>query len=584
MAPIDDIAKVITEAIVDALKDREDELRSIAEAGGAKAGGGIFGDVGNLAKIIGNIAGPLISALDFAFPPLDLLNAVEDAGGKAGSGFGIGWVLGNLAFNAINPLMVPINNAVGNLAQTAIFDPQTAANLQARGIIGDAYGRSEAAGGNMSGEHYDKLVDAAMQRPSMVDLFDMWNRGVIDETTVDDTLAHLTLPSFWYERVKHLRWQLLSGADLALANLRGEMDDATLQAYAARIGVSSDDMKTLIANTGEPPGPEQLMEALRRGFIDDARFQRGIRQSRIRNEWIDVETELRYSPMSVADAIRAVVENYLSDEQGRAIAEQNGLLPEHWEPMRESWGRPLSQLQMVQLYHRGLVTEDEILQAGRESDIKDKYIGFAVELGRHLVPERSIVSMLQHGVVSHEAAHTMLVQQGFNDTDAERLIALGAAQHRSTAKELSRADIVGMYENSLLNAIQARDHLMKLGYPQADAEAMLKLADVKAKASLLRATQRAIEASYRAHHLTEREAVNQLERAGMDHTQAQGLVDIWTQERGTAARSLTEAQILSLGEHGLISVDETRDRLVGYGLNRSDADLLLQLHGIVKAA
>lgn len=580
MTPIDEIARVITDAIIAALKDREDELKAIAEAGGSKAGGGLLNDIGHLTDIISGIVGPLLSVAEFAFPPLDMLKHVESTGGKLGEGFGVGWVLGNLGFNALNPLMVPINNAVGNLVQTGIFDPETAATLQAKGIINDDYGRSEAAGGNLSGEHYDKMVDAAMVRPALPELFDMWNRGLISEDDVTVALQRSTLPEYWYPMVKQLRWQLLSGADLALANLRGEMSDADLSKYAAKIGVTKDDMATLIANTGEPPGPEQLMEAIRRGFIDHDRFVRGIRQSRVRDEWVDVEYALRESPMSTADAVRAVIEGYLSDDQGKAIAVQNGLMPDHWEVMRESWGRPISQLQMVALYHRGLVTKEEVLQAGRESDLKDKYIGYAVELGRRLVPERQITQMLQHNVIDRATAHIMLVQQGYNDADAEALINLGTSQRVNAHKELSRADIVGMYENSLLTEVQARDHLVALGYPVADADDMLKLADVKAKASLLRATQRAIEASFRAHHLTAQEAINQLERAGMDHVQAQGLVDIWTSERGQAARSLTEAQILSLGEHGLISPEDTKARLVGYGLNPADADLLLQLHAI----
>lgn len=584
MAPIDDIAKVITDAIISALKDREDELKAIAEAGGSKAGGGLLNDIGNLTDLISSVVGPLLSVAEFAFPPLEMLKQVEDNGGKLGEGFGIGWVLGNLGFNALAPFMVPINNAVGNLVQTAIFDPETAATLQAKGIINDDYGRSEAAGGNLSGEHYDKLVDGAMSRPALPELFDLWNRGLISEDDVTVALQRSTLPEYWYPFVKQLRWQLLSGADLALANLRGEMSDADLATYAAKIGVTSDDMATLIANTGEPPGPEQLMEALRRGFIDQDRFTRGIRQSRVRDEWVDVEYALRESPMSISDAIRAVVENYLTDDEGKAIAVQNGLIPDHWEVMRESWGRPISQLQMVQLYHRGLVTEDDILQAGRESDIKDKYIGYAVELGRRLVPERQITQMLQHNVIDRATAHTMLVQQGYNDADAESLINLGTSQRTNAHKELSRGDIVAMYENSLLTLQAAHDHLVSLGYPDADATAMLQLADVKAKAALLRATQKAIEASFRAHHLTATEAKNQLERAGMDAGQAQGLIDEWSAVRGAEVRSLTEAQILSLGEHGIISPDDTLARLVGYGLSAADAALLLELHGIgVKA-
>ena len=578
--PIDQIAQTLREALLGALKDAQDELTQIAEAGGDKASGGLLNDVTNISHIISNLLPAVGEIAGLAFPPLGVLEEVEKSGGKYGIAMGIGYWLGGAMEQAAQPIFLPINHAIADAQQTEIFDPQTAAELQSKGIIGDAYGRSEAAGGNLDGSHYDKLVDAALKRPDMLQLFDLWNRGYIKETDVNLALQRNQIPVFWWEPLKELRWNLLSSADLALANLRGEMSDADLQAYAKRIGATPEDMRILIANTGEPPAAEQMMEAYRRGFVDEPTFDRAIRQSRIRNEWIPTMLKLRYSPMSVSDAIRAVIENYLTDEQGREIAQQNGLLPEHWEPMKESWGRPLSHEQMLELYHRGQVTEEEVKQAMRESDLKDKYIQAAIDLGRTLVPQRTIVSMLDHGVITHARAREMLMEQGYNDADAEALIMLGAAQRAHTAKELTRTDVVTMYTDSLLTRAQAEEHLAKLGFHAEDIRAILDLADVKARTAQLKAIQRGVEASLKAHHLTANQAIAQLDAAGMEHGQAQGLVDLWLRERGQAVRTLTEAQILSLGSHGLISPEDTLGRLVGYGLAEADARLLLELHGI----
>lgn len=580
--PIDQIAQTLRAALLGALKDAKDELTQIAEAGGNKASGGLLQDVTNISHIISNLLPAAGELAGFAFPPLGLLEEAEKAGGKYGIAMGIGYWLGGAMEQAMQPVFEPVNHAIADAAQTEIFDPQTAAELQSRGIITDAYGRSEAAGGNLDGQHYDQLVDAALKRPDMLQLFDLWNRGYIAETDVNLALERNQIPEWWWDRLKQLRWQLLSPADLALANLRGEMTDADLQAYASRVGATPEDMKILIANTGEPPAAEQMMEAYRRGFVDQPTFDKAIRQSRIRDEWIPTMLQLRYSPMSTSDAIRAVIENYLTDDEGKAIAEQNGLIPEHWEPMKESWGRPLSHEQMLELYHRGQVTIDDVKQALRESDLKDKYIQPAIDLGRTLVPQRTIIMMLQHGVITHARAHSMLTEQGYTDDDAEAFIALGAAEHVSGAKQLSRTDIVTMYVDSLLTRAQATDHLKSLGYHDDDITALLDLATVKANAAQLKAIQRGVESSLKAHHLTANQAIAQLDAAGMDHSQAQGLVDLWSQERGHAVRELTEAQILSLGEHGLISPEDALGRLVGYGLAEADAKLLLILHGVMK--
>lgn len=579
--PIDDIAATITKAIVTALADAKDELTDIAEAGGKASKGSIFGDVGKLTDIIGNIVGPALLALEFEFPPLAVLKEIEDAGGDGGRGFGLGYLLGNLAYQALQPFTLPINHAVADIAQSEIYDPGTAAQLETKGLIDNAFGRSEAAGGNLSGEHYDRLVEAARTYPDMLTLLTMRDRSLITDDMLRSALTLHGYPASWIDGILGLSRQLLSPADLALAALRGNLDEGVARAYAKILSITDDDFTVLMDNTGEPPGPEQLMEALRRGFIDKDRFQRGIRQSRVRNEWLDVEFALRQSPMTAADAVRAVIQNYLTDEEGQAIAEQNGLIPEHWAPLRDSYGRPLSHEQMLTLYHRNQATLDQVRQAMRESDIKNKYIEQAIELGRRLIPERTIVSMLDHGVGTHEQAKQRLMEQGFDSADADALIALGAAQRTSTHKALSRTDIVTMFEDSLITRPQAIEHLTALGYTSEDATAMLQLADIKLETSTRRAIQKGIEATYKAHHISENEAISQLEAAGIEPKQARSLLDQWTTLRTQPTRSLTEAQVLKAGEEGIISVDDVITRLTALGLVEADVQVLLKVHGLM---
>lgn len=582
MAPIDDIARIVTQAIINALKDREQELTRIAEAGGDKAGSGTWGTVGSIVGIISDVVNAVPVIAEVLSLPLEPLKLVEDAAGEGGKAFGIGYLLGNVAFGALDPIMQPLDHAIANALQTGIFDPQTAAMLQAKGIIDEAYGRSEAAGGNLSGEHYDKLVAATVERADYTVALDAWLKGLVTEAQVDEALHHAGIIEEWWAPIKALRRAFLSPADLALANLRGAITPETMQGYANQLGMTPDDMQVLVANTGEPPGLMELLFLFRRGQIDQERLTRGVRQSRVRDEWMDAILKLRYAPMTVADAARACVEGYMAPEAGADIAQQNGLDAAHWPIILESWGRPLSHEQMLTLMHRGQATRPEVVQAMKESDIKDKYIDKAIELGRALIPERLIVTAVQHNVMTHAEAHTALTERGYIDADADILIALGGAQRTSATHALSRTDIVAMYSDSLLTRDRALADLTKLGYPQADADALLKLADTKSAATARRTAQRAVEASLKAHHLTQQQAINQLEGAGIAPAQARGLVDEWMAQRGVATKSLTEAQILKLGEAQFITGDDVLTRLQAFGLSQGDALLLMRLNGITQ--
>lgn len=579
--PIDEIAAAIRKALAEALADRQAELEAIAE----HAKSDPYGDSGSILDLLSSVLGVLAPLIDLLAPELalavDALSAADDKSGNAAKSFGKGYFMGYLLWQLAQPGLRTPQQGMERLLHSLPLDPQTAADLAARGLWQESDARFEAGGSGLDGKKTDMLIDAARQRPDLSQLLDLLNRGELHQDDFVTALHRHGFDDFWIPYLMSLRRPLLSPADIALASLRGNLTDAQVTGYRDILGLSPADMQTMIDNTGEPPGPEQLMEALRRGFIDHDRFVRGIRQSRVRNEWVDVEYALRESPMSTADAVRAVVEGHLTDDQGKAIAVQNGLMPEHWETLVQAWGRPLSHEQMLTLFHRGKATREEVLQAFHESDLKNKYAEQAIELGRHLVPERTIVSMVDHGVIAHDDAHRMLTEQGFNDADAEALIKLGAAQRTHAAKTLSRTDIVAMYEDSLLPERDAIAHLVKLGYAETDAHAMLALADVKAHASALRTLQRGIQAALHADHISKDDAIAELVKAGLDRTQATRLVDTWTQVKQSPTRTLTEAQVLKLAEQGLIGTDDCHARLVGLGLLAGDATLLMQSHGIL---
>lgn len=578
--PIDDIAGVITRAIIDALKDREDELKRIAEAGGKQAGPGLFQDVGSIVQTITDIIGAIPVVGELAGIPLAPVKAIEGHAGDAGRAFGMGWVLGSVGVELAQPVVEDISHYVNDLIQSGIFDPQTAALLRAKGVISEDQGRSEAAGGNLDGSHFDALVDAAQERPAVGEVLNMWLKDEIDENAVNAAFTHHGIPQFWWGPLKAMRRTFLSGADLALANLRGIIDDTTMNGYAKQIGIDENDMQVLIDNTGEPPGIMEMLFLYRRGLIDRDRLTRAIRQSRIRNEWVDAVIDLRFAPMTTADAARAVVEGYMSPDDGAQIAEQNGLMAEHWPLILESWGRPLSHEQMLTLMHRGQATRDEVVQAMKESDIKDKYIDKAIELGRALIPERMIVQALSHNVMTHQEAHTALTERGYNDNDAEVLLKLGGAERVSTQHALTRADILAMYSDALMTRASAETHLTKLGYTHDDAVSLLNLQDVKAQAAQRRTTQRGIEAALQAHRISEQEAVTQLIAAGIDAAQARALAAEWLKQRGQATRTLTEAQVVNAAADQIITAQQAYDRLRAMGYSQADATILLELKGM----
>jgi hypothetical protein len=372
-----------------------------------------------------------------------------------------------------------------------------------------------------------------------------------------------------------LRKTLLTPADAALAVLRGVIGQAEGNAIAAANGVSEADLAILQGNTGEPPAAESLMEGLRRGFIDQATFDRGIRQSRTRNEWVPFMAQLRFSPMSTADAVAAVVQNYLSDAEGQAIAEQNGLEASHWQYIREAAGEPLSLTEMTELWRRGDVGQADVEQAMRESRLKDKYIPSAIKL-RYRIPEpREVVTALTRGAATEAQALKALTDYGYDAANSQMLLKSGLAAKRGTVHHLAVGTVVRMYEDHLVDRARALDLLTGLGWSAEDAAWQLQVADLTAQLHLQSQAVTAIRGRYVARHIDLTTATAALDGLDLDAAQRAALLKLWDLERAVTVKSLTEAQVVKAVKDDLLTATEGHARLTAMGYADGDANILL---------
>lgn len=473
--------------------------------------------------------------------------------------------------NAIAPLTYRINSLGPNLD----LDPQTAAQAVTSGIVGLAEGQSTARDQGYDAGEFDTLRLLAQAIPPVSDIQDLLNRGVIDVKTARHWLQRSAIPAELIDDVLNLRIAVLPPDLAALAVLRSVISQAEGEKIAALSGVSASDFQIMIDDTGEPPGPEQLDEAYRRGFISKARLERGIRQSRIRNEWVDVIEALRFSPMSVADAVNAVVQNHLSAQAAARIAEENGLTPGAVDTLIQTAGEPLSRTEMEQLYNRGLATKEEVLQALRESRLKDKYGEKAFELHTRIIEPRTLASAVEFGSISHADAIKHAMAYGYSEADATVLVGEGSARKLFSFKNRVVTAAESLYEASGMSEQTFRDTIISLGFSKDEAGFIVKAADFRKKERQITTTVNAVRAKFIAHHLTENQASSVLDKSGLLAAQRDQLIATWKTERSAVVRNLTEAQIIRALKKNSLTLQQVDDRLIQMGYSQVDAAILI---------
>jgi hypothetical protein len=456
------------------------------------------------------------------------------------------------------------------------IDVQSAANGVAQRVLTDADGADKASSQGINNGQFESLVEMARSYPSMADGLDMLRRGDINAAAFNLILERNAVPGLFFGPWQEQKNTVLPADLAALAVLRGVVSNAEGQAIAARSGVTAADFQIMIADTGEPPGLQELLEAFRRKFISEPVLEKGIRESRVRDEWIPVIKDLRYSPISVADAVNAVVQNYLSPAEAGNIAEQNGLTPGGVDTLILTAGEPLSRTESEQLYNRGLMSKDEVIQALRESRLKNKYNNLAFELHTRLIEPRMLGSAVQYGVISHADAVKRALQWGYSQEDAAILVGEGSARKLQTYRNRVVSSAEGLFEQNAISETQLKTIAESMGFDVAEADFVVASADYRRKEHAVTAVTSAIRSKYVGHHIAKGQASALLDSAGIPADKRDYLLGLWDIERAANVTNLTEAQIVKAHKLKLLTAEEAAVRLANKGYSAPDAILLLE--------
>lgn len=503
-------------------------------------------------------------------------------------GQAFGWVGGSIAgtamsaslFDFINNMLAPVVHALIASQPNSFLSPDQVAAARARGFdyIGEPRGIGyDALGAGINPARLEIMEKLASSYPSVNQVQDMVNRELMDEKTGRDTLHKLGYGANDRDLLVQARRMYLSPADLATMRNRDVVSQAEGRDGAAKWGMTREDFDKLEEIYGEPLGVQALGEAYRRGFIDRERFLRGVIQGPLRKEWFDVAEALQYARMSTVDAADAVNQGHLDLEQARAIAQANGMIPEDFQTLIEIAGAPPGIDFITEALNRGLIDAQTFTAAFLESRIKNKYVDLLLQMRYRLIPQETVRLLYRNGVYPFDQALDTLLKHGFTDSDAQALLALENTRQDDTTKELTRSQIVDMYQVRAVDLGTALNLLLSLGYSSANAQAMIELADVKRYNTFIASAVNRVKAAFLAGRMDVDEASAQLDALGLPVDQRDDYLTLWDIDRNTISKQLTPAQIRQAFKKNMIDQEAALARLVAQGYARDDAELYLEL-------
>ena len=377
----------------------------------------------------------------------------------------------------------------------------------------------------------------------------------------------------------------LSPADLALAVIRNELAEGEAATEASKSGINAGRFHTLTRLTGDAPAPEAMAVALRRGFVDQGTYLRGIRQGRLRDEWADLVRQLATQDPSPTTALLAYLKGQADQGTAENLYARFGGNPEHFQLEYNVEGQGPSPLEAAEAARRGIigwggvgagVTSFE--QAVHESAYRNKWLPVFRVLSEYLPPPRTVTAMHREGALTDAQAADLFAKNGLPPDLAAAYLASSSRVKTTHARNLTEATVHKLYQERIIDRAQAAGFLEVLGYTAAEAQLILESIDLTVVERALSAAVSRIHTLYTGHKVDQATAAAALAQLGVVASQAQELIAIWDHERAANLKHLTEAQVVAAFGLDLVDQATAQLQLEAQGYTPHDAWLLLSIH------
>lgn len=498
------------------------------------------------------------------------------AGTAVGAGMGGGLL--SLITNEMNPFITAV--IAGN--PHIQLPPAEAAAAAIRGLGAGIDWEYEAARSGTDRERFTVLRELNTTKLAPGEIVELYRRGDLGETQALMFLRMVGFDGDHAKRLLRLARVHLSLADAGQMWNRSIVTDAELEQIAKVNGFTALDAKRYAELGGEPPSPELLYTAYRRGFIDQARLRRGIVQGPVRTEWFDVLEQMQYHSMTPEQAGSAVTQGHMTIARGRQIAQEYGLSADDFEVIVETAGRPPGVEFASEAFNRGLITDEQFAAMFLESAIKNRYLPLLRQMRTRLVPQETARSLLAKGVADIEWTLRNLKDHGFSDGDAEKLVAAATVEKTQPTRDLSLATVRELYAEQEIDAATATEMLLNLGYDEDEAAFELTLADIRRLRTYRNAVITRTRAGYVKGLLDVNLVTTTLDGLSVPPARREDLIQLWDIERDTVTRDLTPAQLVSAAKKEIIDYTTAVSRLVGQGYAQDDARVLLEISGVTE--
>jgi hypothetical protein len=348
--------------------------------------------------------------------------------------------VGGAAAQALEPDFIDIRQNSWKDNPNLVLEPELLARLVAQGGVDLAAASDEAAFSGLSGNRFRDLVWLEQHVPGAAELLFLWRYGKITEEEWREAMTKTGMrPDFIDAMAATFSLPLDAGA-IATAVHRGIMAGAGLilqepptapgvvpivppstldpVEQARALGISHEQLRVLVGNTGLPLSLFEMLQLLNRGLVTEDDVKRAIAESNLRNEYMDVAIPLKRRLLTPHEYAETELRGVKTHAEAQAGAKMHGLEAADYDALFEIIGRPLAVHQITTGLARGGTfggtyadVPEPYRDAIRRSAIRPEYAQLA-HANRYSYPSAFVMrSLAEAGDLGDTAAVALLLEE-----------------------------------------------------------------------------------------------------------------------------------------------------------------------------
>lgn len=410
-------------------------------------------------------------------------------------------------------------------------------------------------------------------------------RGNISEAVLRSNLRELGLDDFVVNILINNRINFAGAGDYIEAYIRGNISHEELTKHLGKLGFKPHTVDLLVKNRKQLLNVGDIQALYNRGEISEAEAKKRFAEMGFDSKDQDALIKLAGYIPTVSDFIRMAVREVFSPavaekygqfedypEELTKFAKMAGLNPEYAKYYWAAhWELP-SYTQGVEMYHRGIISYDELKTLLRSLDVMPYWRDKLIKLAETPFTRVDVRRMYQLGVLSFDEMVRAYMDLGYSQEKATQLAEFTKLDNAEEERNLTKTEITTLYNQGTITREEATEFLKSIGYPEEHIELILSLEDLRIARERLNAIKSTVQKRYVRGFIDRNDVVVLLSKEGIPAREIDKLISAWDIQKEELSQLPTKSELTRFVKKGIINLDEYRDimKRLGYPENVVD--------------